>query len=348
MDWVTFLFFFIIFLVAGLFIAYNIMLIKAQNRAKNETKRSNKNKRNDYVFTVKKDYNKVDAYPSTFIVFDLETTGLSPMTEQIIEIGAIKYVNGIEDSRFHTYVNPKRHIPESASKVNHIYDKTVKKSPTINIALKEFFEFIGDNFLVAHNSDFDMSFIQTQANNLHLGTLSNKVIDTLELAKFYFRDLPNQKLVTIKNYLNIDGGSHNALDDCYVTARLYLHCRNESGYQYGVRSWIETNLNEEEEKYLNAIVKIFENNGFDKTELYIYQSGNYLVINGNDNQIKLKLSGKLKYMLLHVPTSKVYAKVYTNLKITEGNKNEGDSNSTRIFIESPEQLSIFENLIIGK
>lgn len=356
MDFITFIFFFIIFLFAGLFIAYNIILIKAQNRAKksNEIKRSKEVEKseevnkNDYVFTAKKNYNKVDAYPSTFVVFDLETTGLSPITEQIIEIGAIKYVDGVEKSRFHTYVNPQRHIPEAASRINHIYDETVKDAPIINTALVDFIDFIGNNFLLAHNSDFDMSFIQTQANNLSIGTVSNKVIDTLSLARQYLRDLPNHKLVTIKKYFNIKVNSHNALDDCYVTAQLYLYCCNQNSqqnkYQYGVRVYKETNLNAEEESYLYKIIEIFQNAGFDKTELFLQQGNGYFLIYGNNNKIKIKLSGTLRYVLLNTPLSKIN----TELKCTEGSKNEGGENSTRIFIQSPEQLNDFKNLIIGK
>lgn len=178
----------------------------------------------EQTFFVKKEYNKTKKLPHSFIIADLETTGLSPETEQIIEIGAIQYVDGIEVARFSTLVKPTKSIPAGASRVNHIYDKTVEDAPPIEDALPSFVEFIGKSPLVFHNAPFDMSFLQTQLYHFNRTTLDNPVIDTLWLARKHLTELPNHKLDTIKNHFGCAGVSHRAVEDCVVTAHLYLFC----------------------------------------------------------------------------------------------------------------------------
>lgn len=293
-------------------------------------------------YSVVRSYNRTGAYPNNFIVFDLETTGLSPENNQIIEIGAIKYADGVEQERFHTYVNPEFHIPEEATRINGINDQTVKDAPTIYKAIKMFLDFIGDNYLVAHNSTFDMSFIQTQINQLSLDLINNKVIDTLALSRQELNDLPNYKLTTIKKYLNIEVGSHNALDDCYVTAQLYLYCRNKYTFRYGVKTQLNTVLTDDEQLWLKEIVKIYENLGIEHSEMFVYHASSYLVVNGGCRTTRIKLSKKLRYLLLHVPMSKIK----TELECTEGSQSEGGAEATRVFIQRPEQIQDFKNFIL--
>lgn len=159
--------------------------------------------------------------PNTFVAFDLETTGLNQSCDEIIQIGAIKYENGIEIERFMSYVKPTISIPPQASRVNNIYDATVSDAPDIVPVLKKFIEFIGDYTLIAHNASFDMKFLQTHLSYNNLGTVENNVIDTLEIARRYLT-LPNYKLPTIKEYYNIDVTMHEAVADCLVCSTLYL------------------------------------------------------------------------------------------------------------------------------
>lgn len=177
---------------------------------------------NENNFKVFKDYNKTTKYDDTFVVFDLETTGLNPQRCEIIEIGAIKYINGQESEKFQTYIKPDMPIPENVSKINNIYDKTVENAPKIKEVIPKFLEFISGFTLVAHNASFDMSFIQTQIRRFSENIIQNSVVDTLQLARKTFPFLKNHKLTTIKDYLKMNVDSHNALDDCSVTAKLYL------------------------------------------------------------------------------------------------------------------------------
>ena len=166
-----------------------------------------------------KDITYSEDYPNSFIVIDLETTGLDPTQDEILQIGAIKYCNGTESERYMSYCKPTRPIPAAVSRVNHIYDNTVSDAPDVRSVLTEFVKFIGDYTLVAHNAPFDIKFVQTflYANNMEL--LKNEVVDTLPLSRMFLR-LDNYKLETIKEYYNINQQSHEALSDCYACAKV--------------------------------------------------------------------------------------------------------------------------------
>lgn len=173
-----------------------------------------------------KEYKRGRSLPESFVIFDLETTGLSPEQHEIIEIGAIKYVNGIETERFHTYVKPDSPITSQITKINGITNSMVKDAPKIDTAIKSFENFIESLHLVAHNASFDMGFIQTNMNYYHDTIFDNKVIDTLTLSRKYI-ETPNHKLETLKKHFRIDVGSHNAIDDCVVCAKVYMHCKEK-------------------------------------------------------------------------------------------------------------------------
>ena len=171
--------------------------------------------------------------PYDFVVFDLETTGLKADSHEIIEIGAIKFINGIPDSVFHTYVKPKKKISKRITDINGITNEMVEDSPTIEEVLPQFINFIEDYVLIAHNSDFDTSFILDKLYNMNFKKIKNKCIDTLKLSRQKIREydfqmersekLPTYKLSYLKELLGLDElPSHNALDDCKVCAYLYL------------------------------------------------------------------------------------------------------------------------------
>ncbi len=295
-------------------------------------------------------YSKVKAAPNDYVVFDLETTGLNKYDDKIIEIGAIKYINGVESEKFHTYVNPQRHIPSAATNINGISDRDVKNAPKAEKALSDFLSFIDNYTLIAYNSDFDMGFIQIECSNSLGKTVKNDVIDALPLARKYLPQLPNKKLVTVKNYFNLDVGSHNAIDDCIVTNHLYQYCRQfeELKYKYAVKfSYDPRELSDKEVEYLNTIVNICEKSNINKSQLSMRTSGTLLVIEKNNEQlVSIKLNGKLQYVLLQIPFEKFEEKYPTEIKHTPSSKSEG--NYTRLFTTSSEQLWQFESAIIKK
>lgn len=167
--------------------------------------------------------------PEQYVVFDLETTGLSPKKAEIIEIGAVRVNCGKITEKFQTYVKPYGHIPQMITELTGITEAMTKDAPCIEDALPEFLSFIGDDVLFAHNSSFDCRFIGTAC--LLLGyDPKNEVRDSLTLARRYIKS-ENYKLETLKNLLGIERRSHNAVDDCIVTYEVIEECRRKANFK---------------------------------------------------------------------------------------------------------------------
>lgn len=181
--------------------------------------------------------------PYNFVVFDLETTGLSATNDEIIEIGAIRFEANAPTEIFHTYVKPKKKISKRITLINGITNEMVENSPTIEDVIPKFLDFIKNDVLIAHNSNFDMGFILNQIYSQGYKKIKNKTIDTLKLARQKVRDydiendrdikLNTYKLDKLKYYLGLSRlSSHNSIDDCKVCAYLYIKIRNEYGGIY--------------------------------------------------------------------------------------------------------------------
>lgn len=162
-------------------------------------------------------YKTCSHIPADYTVIDLETSGLDACINEILEIGAIKYRNGHAERYYHTYIRPIGVIPSSASDVNKITWRKVCKAPLLEDIQDGLFSFLGDDVLVGHNIGFDIKFIQTRFEK----TLDNMCLDTLELSRIALPGLPNYKLDTLRQRLNLAGGTaHSALGDCEATAAL--------------------------------------------------------------------------------------------------------------------------------
>ncbi len=158
----------------------------------------------------------------TYIVFDIETTGFSSIRDRIIEIGAVKVVNGKIVDRFSTFVNPERPIPFEITNLTSITDEMVMGSPNIETVLPQFLEFVGDGVLVAHNAGFDMGFIE---QNCREQGLSDRFVyvDTVALARVLLPTLSKYKLNIVAKALNISlENHHRAVDDAGATAEIFV------------------------------------------------------------------------------------------------------------------------------
>lgn len=178
---------------------------------------------------------------STFVAFDLETTGLLQKTDEIIEIGAVKFTvyddDGIvrpkELGEFQTFVKPSRMIPDSATKVNHITNAMVEDAPSVNDALRKFTIFCGQSaILVAHNADFDTGFLH-EAYTKHPQLLpGNPIVDSLRISKSILPELSSHKLGALAHMfsrdkgqikLNIDNSEmHRAVYDCRMLMEVFV------------------------------------------------------------------------------------------------------------------------------
>ena len=159
----------------------------------------------------------------TFVVFDIETTGLSREVENITEIGAVKVQDGKIVDRFSTFVNPEKPISDEITKLTGITDEMVADAPLIQDVLPEFMAFCGDAVLVAHNASFDMGFIRTKAEKKCGMDIKNTVLDTLELSRSLLPDLKKHKLNIICEHLGVSlEGHHRAVNDAEATAEVFL------------------------------------------------------------------------------------------------------------------------------
>ena len=158
----------------------------------------------------------------TYIVFDIETTGFSSIRDRIIEIGAVKVVNGEIVDRFSTFVNPERPIPFEITSLTGITDEMVMGAPAIGTVLPQFLEFAGDGVLVAHNAGFDVGFIE---QNCREQGLNDRFIyvDTVALARVLLPTLSKYKLNIVAKALNISlENHHRAVDDAGATAEIFV------------------------------------------------------------------------------------------------------------------------------
>lgn len=172
---------------------------------------------------------KLNTYTSDYVIFDLETTGTSCQSDEVVEISAVKVVSGEIVDEFSTLVNPGMPIPYYASEVNGITDDMVADSPTFEGVLRNFLEFVGDAVLVGHNiHTFDMKFIQRDAQRYFGKSIGNDYIDTLQLARAYLPQLRHHRLVDLADYYGIDAeGVHRALNDCRMTQQVFEKLRLE-------------------------------------------------------------------------------------------------------------------------
>lgn len=171
----------------------------------------------------KKPGKKLNTYVPDYVVFDLETTGVSCVTDKVIEISALKVKNGQVMEEFSTLVNPECPIPFYASQVNGITDKMVKDSPVFQKAFADFLEFVGDAVLVGHNiHTFDMKFLYRDANRFWKQTVSNDYIDTLQLSRVCLPQLSHYKLTDLAEHYGISSeGAHRALCDCHMNHKVF-------------------------------------------------------------------------------------------------------------------------------
>ena len=162
------------------------------------------------------------AFSDEMVVFDIETTGLSPVNCHITEIGAVKIKDGEITEKFNTFVNPEVPIPEDIVRLTGITDEMVKGAPKVKEALESFLSFIGDDMLIAHNANFDVGFISTYAEKCGL-SFGNSYLDTVALSHYVNPELKNHKLDTIVEAYKLGNFNHHrASDDAEMLARIFV------------------------------------------------------------------------------------------------------------------------------
>ncbi|MBA2174073.1 PolC-type DNA polymerase III [Halobacillus locisalis] len=162
-----------------------------------------------------------DLETDTYVVFDVETTGLSAVYDKIIELAAVKVKNGEIIDRFERFANPHQPLSQTTIDLTGITDDMVKDAPEIEDVLRDFHEWMEDDILVAHNASFDMGFLNAGFQRIDMGKAKNPVIDTLELARLLVPELKNHRLNTLCKKFDIELTQHHrAIYDAEATGYL--------------------------------------------------------------------------------------------------------------------------------
>lgn len=158
-----------------------------------------------------------------FIAFDLETTGIQPKTDSIVEVGAVRFRNAVLVDTFCTLINPGRPIPPEASAVNGITDDMVANKPGIETVLPRLADFCGDLPLVAHNAPFDFKFLLAAVEKHRARAPKGAVLDTCALSRIIFPGMLNYKLGTLVRYFGFPSGTfHRAEEDSVYCGQLFV------------------------------------------------------------------------------------------------------------------------------
>ena len=157
-------------------------------------------------------------FPDSYVVLDIETTGLNPKENEIIELSALRVENDRIVEEFSTLVKPSGTISPYITHLTGISQSMTENAPDIKTAIKRFADFCSDSIIMGHNVKFDIGFISTNLHRHHNLPFANDYVDTLRLARIYLPSLPNKKLGTIASFFKFDtSGMHRGLKDCVVT-----------------------------------------------------------------------------------------------------------------------------------
>ena len=170
-----------------------------------------------------KNLSKIPVEEAEFCVLDTETTGLSPRSNNIIEIGLVKISRMKIVDTFHSMINPGRAIPYFITNLTGITDDDVYNAPFFEDIAYRITEFIGDSVIAAHNLSFDKSFLRAEFTNSGLDYLGNNELCTLKIAKKLYPHLRSKSLGSVSAFLNLkNSGAHRALSDADITAKVLL------------------------------------------------------------------------------------------------------------------------------
>ncbi len=166
---------------------------------------------------------RILAAVDTFVVFDVETTGLNPEHNELIEIAAVKVEKGVLTGRFASLIKPKGLISPQITELTGISPDMVADAPAVADVVPNFLSFAGSAVLVGHNVPFDIRFVNMAARRLNLPKLENIYIDTLQIARLLLPGLPHYRLSDLLDYFSLTNeAKHRAFGDAEATYHLLL------------------------------------------------------------------------------------------------------------------------------
>lgn len=285
---------------------------------------------------------------SVYVFIDVETTGLSPTKDAIVQVSALRFFGQKAVDGLNSYINPLCSIPRESTAIHGITDDKVKDSPTIDEIKEPFMNLVKGAILVGHNVTFDLNFL----DHAFQGALDGvEYIDTMWIAKSLL-DLPNYKLETVADYAEFhpEGGYHDSLTDCTATAAVFFRLAFDKPglaktyHSKAVKdSAAYAEIQNEDEgdatPYMDVIRHICRDADIDiNLHSFRTEKGFYIAFK-MDIWFRVKLSGKLNYLL--VPMSRVEAENllrHTDLETANASKSETPHSHCRIMISSPDDF----------
>lgn len=179
----------------------------------------------DTVELIDNDFERRKFAETSFVVFDLETTGAKAPPCRVTEIGAYRVRNGKITEEFQTLVNPESLIPTFISQLTGISNQMVKNAPTFNEVIEDFLDFIGDSVLVAHNAQFDMRFLNHEIGRIFADyRVGNPHLCTVKLSRRLVPHVENHRLKTLAEYFSVSlVNHHRAAPDAHATAHIFVN-----------------------------------------------------------------------------------------------------------------------------
>lgn len=285
---------------------------------------------------------------NTFIALDTETTGLTPNIDSIIEVGVVRFRNGIISEEYGSLVNINKSISHAASRVNHITTEMLHeqgKSP--EDVYNELYSFMkdaleGKTIICAHNASFDMSFIIPELEKQgYSGNI--KYIDTFTLSKRLIKGLPDYKQSTIMNYFGLTNKkAHRAVSDAEVCGMilvelLKLNEKQEKDTRRAEQEWAEKNkLTDEECEVMAIILNSMKKSGSDISRIRAYRnSSGYVDLCDVYEVFKFKVSSKKSFVIIPAKFS------HLNAPTEPCTKTEGGDEYTRLLFNNPFELDAY-------
>lgn len=286
-----------------------------------------------------------------YIAFDVETTGLNPNIDRIVEIGAVLFENGEITKRYGTLVNPCIEISSKASAINHITNEMLNDAPNEIEVYANLVEFLGDSLneqtaICAHNAQFDMGFLNKTLTRLGYNA-KIYYVDTLSLSRELVKGLKNYKQDTVATHFGlINEQAHRAVTDAETCGKiLWELLKLKTNVIQKRRENLEKRKPNSEEMEVCAYIQniIVKNNGDTEWLGFYKNSGNYIDVNYLYTICKFKFSRIGKYIIVDKDVGE-----NLNLVTSPCTKSEGGENNLRVFFDSPFDLEPLSTYIIKK
>lgn len=279
-----------------------------------------------------------------YIAFDVETTGLNPSTDRIIELGAVIFENGVPIKSFSSLVNPGISVPSSATVVNHITNSMLKAAPDERSVYPDFIDFLGDavsgdTIMCAHNARFDFDFLQNTLSRLGYDA-ELKYVDTLALSRRYIPGLVNYKQCTIEAHFGLENSSsHRAATDAEMCGRILhqiLGIAQEEVEQEEKQFAATVPTQEELEVCAFLLNDLIKRKADTSWVRFRKNSSNYVDVTCLYTYLKFKFAKKGKYIIISEKET-----IGIDLPMEACTASEGGTDFRRVFFDRPQDLIPF-------